>query len=139
MVSFVIGSTAFFSKISGFSSKNSSLLCIDDNPDYDFETNYLEGTVHYVRWRNMSKSELLEYHKGIYKGRYIGKFLVPEFANYIGLTIEDLKSLSYLLDYLDERHEYERIIYDSYIQNNGFFLTEEQLNRAYEEYKRERL
>lgn len=91
-----------------------------------------------IRWRNISKEDLITYHKTVYKGRYLGKFLVPEYVEYIGLTIDDLKQLKHLTEWLDDRHTYEKVIYDSYIENNGFFLTEEQRNRAYEEYQRAR-
>ena len=67
-----------------------------------------------------------------------GKFLSPEFAEYIGLTIEELKRLKPMFDDIDEKHKYEKVIFDSYVENNGFFLTDEQRLRAYDEYKRER-
>lgn len=66
----------------------------------------------------------------------VGKFLVPEFAKYLNVSIDDLKMLQPLIDSIDEMHEYERIIYNAYIQNNGFFLTEDQLQTAYDTYKK---
>ena len=60
-----------------------------------------------------------------------GKFLVPEFAKYLGLTIEDLKILKPVIANIDDKHEYEKVIYDSYIENNDFYLTEEQRLSAY--------
>jgi hypothetical protein len=68
----------------------------------------------------------------------IGKFLVPEFIQKFSLTIEKLKRLQPLVDNLDDKHKYERIIYNSYIKNNGFFLSEDQLTNAYLEYKKYR-
>jgi hypothetical protein len=56
----------------------------------------------------------------------IGKFLVPEFCEEIGFTIEDLPKLAPLLDRLGDRHQYERIIYESYLENQAFCLTEAQ-------------
>ena len=32
------------------------------------------------------------------------------------------------------KHLYEKIIYDSYVTNDGFYLTDEQLNDSYKEY-----
>ena len=57
----------------------------------------------------------------------LGKFLVPTFVEAIGFTIEDLKKLQPLADNLDDKRKYEKVIYDSYIQNNDFALTDEQL------------
>ena len=68
----------------------------------------------------------------------VGKFLVPEFAEYIGLTIDDLKKLDSMFEELDEKHQYEVLIYNSYIDNNGFFLTDEQRDEAYRVYKEAR-
>ena len=64
----------------------------------------------------------------------IGKFLVPEFCDAIGFTIEDLPKLEVLVTRLDEKHLYEKIIYDSYIENNAFVLTDRQRDQAYKSY-----
>lgn len=133
-----IGSSVFFSKFPDYTPGVSNILYIDDNPDYEYETNYMENGVHILRWRNLSKEKLMEYHKDCYIGRYIGKFLVPEYVEYYDVTIDDLKELHHLIDFIDERHVYEKMIYDFYIENNGFYLTDEQLNAVYQEYKNER-
>ena len=68
----------------------------------------------------------------------IGKFLVPEFCETIGLLVEDLPQLKILITKLDDKHMYEKIIYDSYIENGSFTLTDEQRDRAYKSYKNSR-
>lgn len=136
---FVVGSKAFFTGIEGFQPHDNDILLFEENPkDYKDQSQVrLKGNC-YFRWRRMGKDELIEYHKPCRVGLFLGKFLVPEFAKEIGMTTEDLKRLDFLVDCLDERHGYEKIIYDSYIENGDFYLTDEQRNRAYEEYKRER-
>ena len=67
-----------------------------------------------------------------------GKFLVPEFNEYVGFTIEDLPKIKEFFDNIDERHNYEKLIYDAYVDNQSFTLTDEQRNAAYEEYKKYR-
>ena len=64
----------------------------------------------------------------------MGKFLVKEFIDETKLTIEHLKRLQPLVEKLDDKHLYEKIIYDSYIINNDFYLTDQQLHLAYKEY-----
>lgn len=64
----------------------------------------------------------------------VGKFLVPDFIKELNVTIKDIKRLKPLIENLDEKHLYEKVIYDSYIENNDFFLTDEHLNKAYEIY-----
>ena len=39
---------------------------------------------------------------------------------------------------MDEKHSYERVIYEACLANGGFFLTEDQRDRAYREYKAKR-
>ena len=67
-----------------------------------------------------------------------GKFLIPEFNEYIGFTIEDLEKMRPMFEQIDYRHGYEKIIFEAYLENGGFFLTDEQRDKAYAEYKDER-
>ena len=46
-----------------------------------------------------------------------------------------LKLFQQQADNLDDKHKYEKVIYDSYIENGEFKLTDEQLQKAYLEYK----
>ena len=68
-----------------------------------------------------------------------GKFLVPDFCKHIGFTIEDLKELKPYFYNMDDKHKYEKLIYDAYLKNNDFVLTDEQRIDAFNEYKKERL
>ena len=138
MKEFLVGSKVFFSVFEDFNAVDTDILIIDDDPDYPVEKSYMEGNIHYIRWRNFSKEQLIQEHRYIYKGRYIQKFLVPEFIEYIGLTIDDLKELGFMIPFLDDQHNYVKVIYDAYIENNGFYLTQEQLEEAYRVYKEDR-
>jgi hypothetical protein len=68
----------------------------------------------------------------------VGKFLIPEFCEYIGFTIDELPSLKEYFDKMDDKHKYEQIIFESYLQNHSFTLTQEQRDKAYQEYKKYR-
>jgi hypothetical protein len=68
----------------------------------------------------------------------VGKFLIPEFCQEIGFTINDLPRMQPLIDSLDEKHLYEKIIYEAYLQNGDFYLTQEQRDAAYISYKETR-
>jgi hypothetical protein len=68
----------------------------------------------------------------------VGKFLIPEFVEYISFKIEELKQFEEIFDKLDDKHKYEKKIFEYYIQNNDFKLTNEQLKDVYEEYKKYR-
>lgn len=134
-----IGSNAFFSSFSDFNPKDEDILVIVDES--------LDGKNCFAFRRN---GKDVFFYKNDTKENYInstinsndnikaGKFLVPDFADYIKMTIEDLKLLKNCFYNMDDKHKYECIIYESYVYNNGFFLTKEQLNRAYKSYKESR-
>ena len=143
---FLIGSKAIFSGYKDFENytTDTDILIIDgdENPEYGFMTQDYDNDedIHYIIWKNLSKDDLLLYHRyNCYEGTFIQKFLCPEYAEYFDLTIDELKSMSRLFNYMDDRHSYEKFVYDAYIENNGFYMTEEQKAAAYEEYKRKRV
>lgn len=129
----IVGSCAFFNKFKDFNSKDTDILHILDYPIFG-------ETIQVMRKNN--KDEFLMYNFGknklielINDPLQVGKFLVPEFAKYIDLTIEDIKKLEQWLNKLDDKHSYEKLIYEYYIKNNDFFLSEEQLKKVYIKYK----
>jgi hypothetical protein len=60
-------------------------------------------------------------------------------VEFIGFTIEDLKLFEEAFNHIDDKHSYEKKIYDSYIENEGFTLTKEQRDEAYQIYKEKRI
>ncbi|MDY5807044.1 MAG: hypothetical protein SPM04_05820 [Lachnospira sp.] len=69
----------------------------------------------------------------------IGKFLVPEFIKEFKLSIDDLKRLEPIIAKLDDKHKYEEVIYNAYLENNDFVLTDEQIQEAYRVYNKYRI
>lgn len=86
-------------------------------------------------WRKMEPDEFIDYALRSRTPMEVGKFLVPEVAEYLGITIEHLKRLEPVFDRLDDKHQYERVIFKAYLNNNGFWLTGEQRDHAYMLYK----
>ena len=139
MSKILMGSQYFFQGYNDFNSKDIDEIEI-------IETN----TFRYVRQltghskclfqlrKQTSKDDYINYALTSNTGMVIGKFLIPEFCNEIGMAIEDLPKLKPLLSKLDDKHKYEEIIYNSYIENNGFYLTNEQRDKAYGSYKESR-
>lgn len=137
---FIIGSIAFFSGMEGFTPKDIDELNIMDEFPFKFNSMHLNkfhGKDVFF-FKNMDKNGFIQDAKKSKLSMVVGKFIVPEFANYIGLTIKDLKDLEELFDNIDEKHSYEKIIYDAYLENNGFFLNEEQKKNAFNKYKETR-
>lgn len=72
-------------------------------------------------------------------GLEFGKFLVTDFVNELGMSIGDLTMLyEHFKERIDEKHKYQHEVYKAYIENNGFYLTDKQRDKAYKVYKAER-
>ena len=134
-----MGSTYFFSKYKDFKPKDYDDLCIMD-------TFIFPGCVMNMKlngkdvflFKNMPKPGYIDDLLNSGVNMKAGKFLIPEFNEYINFTIDDLKSILHIFENMDDKHTYEKIIAESYIENNGFFLTGKQRRKAYAEYKKSR-
>lgn len=136
----IVGSTYFFKDIEGFSSKDIDYLELEEDPKSFKNCYQLTGNGKCLfRWRKMSVNEFIEISLRRNCPMELGKFLIPEFCNEIGFAVDDLIHLKSLRDRLDDKHKYEGIIYDAYIENNSFTLNDEQLINAYKEYKKYRM
>ena len=134
---FKIGSQVFFKGYPDYISHDADFVEFQDNPTfYKIFANAKEKYNDIFYYKTMSKDEFIKYELEHCKTTPMaaGKFLVPELAEYIGFTIEDLKLFQFAFDNIDEKHKYEQIIYKSYIENDGFILNEEQRNEAYKLY-----
>lgn len=132
---FVIGSRAFFTGMDGYYPKDIDELNIMDR--FPFKGNVFNANINgkdVFFFRNMDKEGFIKDTLECGVPMRIGKFLVPEFATYLEVTINDLKRLSDIIEKIDEKHLYEKIIYDAYLKNGEFKLTEEQRAAAYKEY-----
>lgn len=131
----LVGSNVFFKDIEGFNSKDIDILELVDNPtDFKYLRQFRFKDKCVFQWRNMPVDEFIDAELMMNVPMSVCKFLCPEFIKLKGLTIEQLKRLQPLVDKMDEKHMYLKTIYDSYIANNDFTLTDEQLNEAYKIY-----
>lgn len=132
----LIGSKYFFSCYPDFKSKDiDELQIIDTNEFSQMRQITGQGKCLFQMKRHSSKEDYIEWAIKSQLGMVIGKFLVPEFCQQIGFTVKDLPKIKVLIDRLDDKHKYEEIIYNSYIENGSFTLTDEQRDRAYKSYK----
>lgn len=132
-----VGSNAFFKNITDFKNgHDKDLLYIIDYPLFGNNVQIIhKNDIDKIFIYNSGKENLI---KNVTHEFEACSFLVPEFAKYIDLNIEDLKRLEPWFDKLDDKHKYEKLIYKYYLINNDFVLTEEQLNEAYKIYKKYR-
>ena len=135
----LIGSQYFFSCYDDFESKDiDELRIVETNEFSQIRQITGQGRCLFLMKKHSSKEEYIDWALKSNVGMVIGKFLVPEFCAEIGFTIEDLPRVAPLLSRLDGKHKYEKIIYDSYIENGSFTLTDGQRDRAYKSYKESR-
>lgn len=135
----LVGSTYFFKDIKDFKSEDIDRVLIVDNPkgfNYVRQTSG-QGTCLF-EWKRMTPEEYIAYSLNSKLAMSVGKFLVPEFCKEIGFTIEHLKKLEPVFNRMDSKHKYEQIIFNAYLQNNDFILTDEQRDEAYKSYKKAR-
>ena len=138
MDKFLVGSNVFFKGyFEDFVSKDVDTVILEKNPSGYINVRQLHFKDRCIfQWRRMDKEEFIEVSLLRSLGMELGKFLVPEFARELEMTIEDLKRLQPLADKLDENHLYEKVIYDAYIENGCWTLTDKQRMDAYRVYKK---
>lgn len=135
----LIGSQYFFSCYEEFNSKDIDELQIIETTEFAQMRQITgQGKCLFQMKRHKSKEEYIDWALQSQLGMVVGKFLVPEFCLEIGFTIKDLPQLKPLIDKLDDKHKYEEIIFNSYIENGDFVLKNEQRDLAYQSYKETR-
>lgn len=137
----LMGSTYFFKEYPDFRPKDLDYWAIED---FD-EKHYFKLLVRskpsneeYYIFKKVSKEEHIQRALTDRVPMVVGKFLIPEFCNEIGFTIEDLPKMKPLIDTIDTKHDYERVIFEAYLENGAFVLTKEQRDMAYKSYKETR-
>lgn len=133
-----MGSQYFFSCYDDFHSKDIDEIEIIETSSFKHMRQLTGMGKCLFQLKKSSKEEYIKQALASNTGMVIGKFLIPEFCDQIEFTIKDLPRLQGLLKKLDDKHKYEEIIYNSYIKNNSFTLTEEQRQKAYNSYKESR-
>lgn len=132
---FIVGSSYFFDSFDDFEPKDKDIVYIVEEPSLFKKSMRLCGQgddVYY--WKKMTPAEYIEDAKQSKMPMEVGKFLNKELCEHIGFTIDDLAQLKEVFDKLDDKHSYERLIFNSYLKNKDFKLTKYQLNKAYKEY-----
>lgn len=132
---FEIGSSAFFSGMEGYGGKGSDTLLIERDP-VGFKTwRESSGPCSVVEWREMGKDEFIEATLSFDRPELAGKFLITEFAEWLQMTADNLKKLDGLFSKMEGKQAYLRKIYEYYIENGKFELSEEQKKEAYSIYQ----
>lgn len=139
---FVIGSRLFFSGIEDFETNfGDAAIFFDSKEDKENERIDMMPHMNYYVYIKYDKSEFIEklYNKikqDNSKAVGIGIILSKDICEYLGIGIEDIKKFKKLLNFLDNKHKYLQIIFNAYLDNKNMELSDEQLNQAYNMYKK---
>lgn len=132
---FLTGSIVFFKDMPNYNPHDIDRVCILDYPVFgDNVAEIRKDGVDSFFIYNGGKDYLIDQCIKAKVPMSICKFLNPDFANHLEMTIDDLKKLKNLSEKMDDKHLYLKMIFDFYIDNNGFYLTDEQREKAYQEY-----
>lgn len=135
----LVGSRAFFAGCEGFRSKDRDYLELVETPrGFTWRREQSLRGVCTFSYKLEPAADMVRRTLESGDALLVGKFLVPEFAEAIGATVEDILSLETLLPKLDEKHQYEAAIFEAVKHNGTFTLTDEQRAAAYEIYKQAR-
>lgn len=131
------GSRAFFSGIEGFSPKDNDIVVLvePDKVSFQWMRQTSNGSTDLFEIVRRPKAELIQHAIEKAKPMAIARFLTPAFAEEIGLEPADLPLLQPMRDRLDKKHGYLGIIFDAYMANKAFTLTDEQRQEAFDNYK----
>lgn len=133
-----MGSNYFFHSYGDFTTTDIDKIEIVETNEFQ-EKRVIRGQgKDYFFLKKKPKAELINDALASSLPMVVGKFLIPEFNQLIDFTVADLPQLKPLIDKLDDKHLYEKIIYEAYILNGAFILTQEQRDAAYASYKKAR-
>lgn len=135
---YIVGSKYFFDKYPDYESKDTDYLIIEDPPFMPYKHMMVirgQGTDEF-RYKPKSADEFIDYTLELDVPMVIGKFLIKEFCEDWGITIDHLKKLKNMAEKMDDKHEYVKYIYNVFVDNNRFELTQEERDKAYSIYKR---
>lgn len=132
---FTVGSRAFFSGMPDFKPKDLDYLSfIEKGNGFKNSMQRTDGNCCHFLFVRKPKDEMIKDALSGSPAMAIGKFLVPEIAKELHLTIQDLMKLQPLLSRLEPKHAYEKVIYEAYMSNGSFTLTDEQRASAFASY-----
>lgn len=132
----ITGSRAFFSGMEGFKPKDFDVIVIVNNKEVPFKwmRQTSNGSVDVFEIVRHPKAKLISHAVVKAQPMAIARFLTPAFAKEIGLHPSDLPALRPMRENLDTKHEYLGVIYDAYVSNSSFELTDDQRQAAFDVY-----
>lgn len=135
MKKILVGSRAYFSGMDGFRPHDTDYLVLELHPKgYEWRREQSLRGVCTFFYKVEEPARMVQRAVDSKDALQLCKFLVPEVASVLKMTIDDIRPLEVLLPLLDEKHRYYEIIFRAYLTNGSFTLTEAQRLEAYKSY-----
>ena len=136
LATFTVGSQAFFKDKPDFKPHDKDLLMIvDEGNGFKFSKQLSTGSTCYIYLVKHSVKDILNFVlQDKVTPLQVCKFFVPEVSEFLGMTLANFKKLEPKVRKLTGKHQYYQIIFDAYVANGSFALSEEQLEEAYASY-----
>ena len=132
---FTVGSRAFFSDMPDFRSKDSDILVLMDEPaGFQWRREQQLRGVSTFRYKREHIAQMIQRTLDADDPLMVGKFLVPEVAAELGVSVADILPLQPLVSKLDDKHKYYAVIFNAYQANGSITLTQAQRDAAYQLY-----
>ena len=127
----LVGSTYFFSQYDDFNSKDTDyVVLVEPNDEFKYcQEIHIPNRKCIFQVVRREAAEIIQWINEGDSPMQIGKFLVPEFNEAIGFSYENIDLLLPSIERLDEKHLYEREIYNAYKKNKAFELYRRSRNR----------
>lgn len=134
-----VGSRTFFNNYEDFQPTDNDFVQFHEDETTDFWVT-VENDEHIFNFRSMEKDEFIkyEYERSLTMPLAVCKFLVPELTSLFNIQVDELPIFEPQLKNISSKHQYMLYIYNCYLENGNFTLTDEQRLHAYEMYKERR-
>jgi len=135
---FIVGSSYFFDKFRKYNKKDTDYLyimpsdCIFKNQQVKIED------IDVFMYSDRTKEKFIKDQINSNDYITVGKFIIPEFLEYIEADIDDISVLKHVFEQLDDKHKYELYIFECYISNKKPMLTKYQKRKAFDIYMKYR-
>lgn len=140
---YLTGSRIFFEGLPGFQPHDRDYCELWDDMDCMYKKD-LDAPWDVWCWRRATPDEYVDFiltNEVVQDGAipwHICQFLTPDFCKDVGFTTAHLERLRPVAEKLYGKHIYLRMIFDAFVSNGGFFLTDGQRTVIYNEYKEKR-
>lgn len=136
-----VGSSVFFGDMPGYEAHDVDYVCLLDRPlvpgrqVMNMKRRTAGVLCDYFLMVDTAKEEMLRRTLEADEPLRAGKFLAPELATHLGMAVDDLRLLDTLFTRMDEKHRYEYVIYQAYLANGSWQLSESQRAEAWKAYR----